>query len=303
MNSLIETADFQRVMQLSHTGDRTALNREVQDRLAAAQGRERAFWLTVRANQRVMGTQLTHVLDAAWSDLEEALRIAPDDPSNRANTLATLLNICLISERAAMFLPTLKALRHCYRLVDPPAIFWQYLAILHFRRRRWHQSARAFGRAIAEFNRLEPVRKALYECRFAHCHAWHAITLVACGRVEAAAAALEAGLLWAQRQPPQGLNHIMFAMAQAELALHAGHLQEARSALQRGLMLDSMSNRPKQAPAQVAETALLAARIARAEGNEVGFAHFCSKALAICDEYKLPLTAARVRAVMAGAHM
>jgi tetratricopeptide (TPR) repeat protein len=303
VNTWVETADFQQVMQLSHTWDLTALNRHLEARLAATQGRERAFWLLVRANRRAMDVQVSHVLDAAWADLEEALRIAPDDPSNRADTLAAALNICLTTERSELFLPTLKGLRHCYYLVDPVGVFWQYVGIMHMKRRRWHQAARALERAIVEFTELEPVRKELYECRLSHCYAWRAIGLVACGRIEESVASIELGQALARRQPPQGLNHLLFATAQAEVALHEGRPQVARSALQHGLVLDSDANRPKQPPSQLAEIDLLAARIARAEGNQVGFTHFCNKALAICDQYKLPLTAARVRAVLAGANM
>lgn len=301
MEAWVESEPFQKVMNACRTNDRNTLDRIVEERLASAQGPERAFWLRIRAKQLSRDALFPHVMEVAWADLEEARCAAQDDPEGHLETLSDAFTLSLRGERVDRLFSVLRAIRLAYGKLDGVPFFWQDLGNLNMKRGRWQKATRAFTRAVAAFGRLTAREQGTFACRLAHYHAWRAICQVACNNGAAAAADLETALALSANEPEQNISHLTMGMARAELALHRGFPQEARAALQHGVMQDALLKRPKATPAQMADTELLAARIARAEGNQVGFAHFCEKALALCEKYSLPLTESRVRAVMAGA--
>ncbi|HWI65891.1 MAG TPA: hypothetical protein VNT75_29025 [Symbiobacteriaceae bacterium] len=301
MEAWVDSIQYRQVMNACRANDRNTLNHIIEERLAAVTGPERAFWLRVRAAQRARDALMPHLVEMAWVDLRDALQAAPDDQEERMQTLLAAFGLSLTGERPDKLVEFLKAMRPGFRRLADTPFFWQGLGFMNMKRGRWRKAARAFGRAIATFDLLSPYEQELYACRPAHFHAWRAICLVGCGETERAAADMDTANGLAQTHPPQNINHSALGVAQAELALERGLIQEARTALQHGVMQDALLKRPKAEPAHLAERELLAARIARAEGNHVGFGHFCEKALAICTQYRLPLTEQRVRAVMAGA--
>ena len=301
MEAWVESEPFQQVMNACRTNDRNTLNRIVEERLASANGPERAFWLRIRAKQRSRDAFFPHMMEVAWADLEEARRAAPGDLAGQLQTLSDAFGLSLKSERVDRLVSVLRAIRQESGKLDALPFFWQDLGVMNMKRGRWRKAARAFTRALEAFRRLTASEQGTFACRLAHYHAWRSMCLVACNNGLGAATDLETALTLAAGEPEQNISHLTMGMARAELALHRGLLQEARSALQHGVMHDAMLNRPKATPAQLADTELMAARIARAEGNQVGFAHFCEKALAVCAQYGLPLTESRIRAVMAGA--
>lgn len=301
METWIDSEEYQQAMDACRHNDRTTVNRIIEERLAAVDGPERAFWLRVRAYQRARDALLPHLVELAWADLEEAGRAAGKDEDVQLNTMAAAFAISLRGEYVDRVYTVLKALRREYRKLTVVPFFWQDMGALNMKRGRWKRAARAFDRAIEGFHSLTEHERGLYACRIIHFHAWRAVCHVACGDNARASADVEAAWSLAAQHPPQNINHLLLGMARAELALQSGELQEARVALQNGMMEDSSFKRPRTAPAQMAETELLAARIARAEGNQVGFQFFCDKALAICRQHRLPLTEARVQAVVAGA--
>jgi len=91
------------------------------------------------------------------------------------------------------------------------------------------------------------------------------------------------------------------ALAQAELALHQGEFKAAHAALQQGLARNAETPYARLKPLTQVKVELFAARLARAQGNMVGFQHFAQRALAIAREEDLPLSAAAVTAVIQGA--
>lgn len=301
METWVDSVQFRQVMNACRANDRNTLNRIVEERLSAVAGSERAFWLRVRAAQRARDALMPHLVEMAWVDLEEALQAASDDLQEQLQTLSAAFGLSLTGERPDKAAQLLKALRRNFRHLKAMPFFWQGLGFLNMKRGRWCKAARAFDRAIAAFDHLSEYEKELYACRQVHFHAWRSVCLLACGDRDGAARDLEKALALAELHPPQNLNHSALGVAKAELALERGLIQEARVALQHGVMQDALLKRPKAEPAHLAERELLAARIARAEGNQVGFDHFCDKALSICAQYRLPLTEGRVRAVIAGA--
>lgn len=301
MEAWVESEPFQQVMNACRTNDRNTLNRIVEERLATANGPERAFWLRIRAKQRSRDALFPQMMEVAWADLEEARRNDTGSSEGHLETLSDAFGLSLKSERVDRLISVLQAIRLEYGRLDALPFFWQDLGMLNMRRGRWRKAARAFTRAMEAFGRLTMREQSTFACRLAHFHAWRSMCLVACNNSVGAAADLETALTLAAGEPERNISHLTMGMARAELALQRGLLQEARVALQHGVMQDAMLKRPKAMPAQMADTELLAARIARAEGNPVGFAHFCEKALAVCTQYRLPLTESRIRAVMAGA--
>lgn len=267
--------------------------------LATVAGAERAFWLRVRANERARSALLPHDAQLVWLDLDEAVRTAPDDVDNRAHALVHSLGVCVRTERVDRFHAIQQSMRQWSRTIARMPYFWQNMALLHMRRRRWHQALKACSKALQT---LQGDARTLPElqCHLAHLYMYRSVAHLACGHAQQAAEDLARGQKLAEGQNPARINHVAFALAEGELHFRQGSTQLARAALQKGLM-KSASYKQRPDPWRLVETELLAARLARAEGNAVGFEHFCSRALTLCSQYDLPLSAASVAAVLAGA--
>lgn len=296
----MESEPFQQLMEACRTRDYVALDQLVQARLHVTAGPEKAFWMRVRASQRARPPLLPQVLDTALVDLDEAVRLAPQDPENHAKALTNALGLCMRTEQESRLPAILKRVRRQSRVLAAHPMFWHNLAMLYIKKRRWHQGARAFARGIAAFQAAPAVYRSMYQCRLAQFHALRGSALLGSGRVAEAEMAVASALEWSRRMNPEVLDHIVLGLAQGELALHHGDVQQARAFLQQGIVRNSTHNR-RHDPSRQAETELFAARLARAEGNEEGFRHFCARAQAICTQFNLPLSAAGVQAVLAGA--
>lgn len=295
MSSWVESVEYQQAVSACRTNNHTALDRIIEERLATVNGPERAFWLSIRAGRRAKKAVLPNLLEFAWADLEEAHRAALDDLAARAMALSAAFKIAVHGEMADRAVTYLIPLRHVHGCAPLP-FFWQEMGQLNLKRGRWHKAVRAFDRAISLYQSLDDFERKLHECRPPHFHAWRAISYANLGLVERARQDVDRAFTLSAGLPAENINHLVLGAARAEVALAAGLLQEARTALQQGLMNHSLHRRPRATPAQLAETEFLAARIARAEGNLVGFDSFCEKALKICQQHRLLMTEAKVRA-------
>jgi len=236
------------------------------------------------------------MVDADW---EEARRVAPHDPEI---IVYEALDRCIIFERIG----ELKAIPATMRPLVRTKLFgvWRYwygMGGLHMLRRRWHQSYRAFGKAQALLDSLRPeeyVRVAGYTV---HLRARRARAALRCNRPDSAALEVDLATEFDARKERKYLHPIPLALARADLALYHGRFQDARTEIQQGLTRLAASQTLKMFPQGLIDQDLLAARIARAEGNDVGFRHFAERALALAIENRLAWTEATVRAVMEGA--
>ncbi|HYF80303.1 MAG TPA: hypothetical protein VD973_24610 [Symbiobacteriaceae bacterium] len=295
MSAWVESVEYQQAMNACRTNNRAALDRIIEERLATVNGPERAFWLSIRAGRRAKDAVLPDLLEFAWADLEEAHRAAPDDLAASAMALSAAFRIAVHGEMADRAVKYLIPLRHVHARAPVP-FFWQDMGQLNMKRGRWHKAVQAFDRALTLYQSLDDYERTLHECRPPHFHAWRGISLANLGLVEQARQDVDRAFALSAELPAQNINHLALGTGRAEVALAAGLLQEARTALQQGLMNHSLHKRPRATPAQLAETEFLAARIARAEGNVVGFDSFCEKALKICRQHRLVMTEAKVRA-------
>lgn len=301
MSAWVESVEYQQAVNACRMNNRTALNRIIEERLATVDGSERAFWLSIRAGHRAKDAVLPDMMEFAWADLEEARRAATNDLAASAMAVSAAFKIAVHGEMADRAVQYLKPLRHVHGCAPLP-FFWQDMGELNMKRGRWHKAVKAFDRAIAVYDSLDSYERMLHECRPPHFHAWRAISLAQLGQLEQARQDVDHAFALSAELPAANVNHLVLGIARAEVALAAGSLQEARTALQQGLMNHSLHKRPRATPAQLAETEFLAARIARAEGNVVGFDSFCEKALRICQQHRLSMTEAKVRAAQSAVH-
>lgn len=300
MDAWIESVSYQELVLACRSGDQGKQAAIVERRLAETNGAEKAFWLRARARQRIKGAALPPFSELAWSDLVEALHVAPQDHPTWAITLSAALDLCVTTESFQRAAPTLKNVRWISGALRKEPVFWHSVGMLRLKLRKWCAAERAFTRALRAYSTLSATRKDNLQCRLAHSYAWRAVAAAASGMAEQAAADVEQAFAMAACAP-HGVQFAILGLAKAEVAFSAGRVQEARIALQQGLMEDGLQGRKRLAPSHQVETELLAARMARAEGNMVGFAHFCDRALALCNQYDLSLTRDCVQAVQAGA--
>ncbi|HLN61172.1 MAG TPA: hypothetical protein VK464_06415 [Symbiobacteriaceae bacterium] len=296
----MQSESYQQFMNACIASDATTQFAIINTQLATVAGAERAFWLRVRANERARSAMLPHDAQLVWLDLDEAVRTAPDDVDNRAQALVHSLGVCVRTERVDRFHAIQQSMRQWSRTIARMPYFWQNMALLHMRRRRWHQALCDCTKALQTVHGNSATLPDLKLCHQAHLHMYRSLAHMACGHLQQAMSDLAHAQLLAEQHNPARINHVAFALAEGELHFRQGSTQLARAALQKGLM-KSASYKQRPDPWRLVETELLAARLARAEGNAVGFEHFCSRALTLCSQYDLPLSAASVAAVLAGA--
>lgn len=263
-------------------------------------GAEQAFWLRARVDRQVRGLVAPRDLQPAWGDLSTALDMAPDDPENQQAVLNSALMLAVATEEYHRLAPFMARLRPRGTPLVQHEAFLGTLGLLYLKRRRWDLAYRTFTNAIDAFRAMPPDRQRASEGRLIYLHANRAIVAAATGRVETAAMDVASAQTTDRKFMRDHLNPLALALAQAELAFCSGRLQDARAALQRGIMRVAAARR-RLWPNDQVSFHILAARLARAEGNMVGFSHFCNKALELCAEHKLVVTGQTVRAVMAGA--
>jgi tetratricopeptide (TPR) repeat protein len=296
----MQSEPYQHFMEACRSANTSAQTEIIEARLAVAAGAERAFWLRIRANQRTRSITLPQMLQLAWSDLEEALRTAPNDTENLMAATVHALSLCVRSERMERFGEIWASIRRQRRLVANMPLFWQSVAMFHLRRRRWHQARSHFTRAIHILQENSPYPPDPTTCRLTNAYLHRSVAALACSQPDQATADLVTAQRLAERLTAAQVSHLGLALAEGELHYSRGSLQLARAALQKGLMKNaSLKSRPD--PWRLVETELFAARLARAEGNMVSFEHFCNRGLDICTEHNLPLSTAAVKAVLAGA--
>jgi tetratricopeptide (TPR) repeat protein len=292
---------YQQLMAATRQDDVIRQTQIIEGCISASAGADQAFWLLIRCGMRNgAAVSAPSLRERAWADLEEAFRIAPDDHRIREHVLFSSLGLCIGTEKLGRMMPFVRALRR--DIVEPKdgAFFNYNLGILHLRRGRWQAAYRALCRAETGMLSLSPDAQAACRDQLGLLYMKRTVAALACDRPDVAAGDLAAATaIYAAMQ--YKFSGVFIAIARAELALYQGQFQQARASLQLGLVQDRTRDYAKLAPSVQTDVELLTARIARAEGNQESFTHFCGRALAIAQQQDLSISLARVRAVMAGA--
>jgi tetratricopeptide (TPR) repeat protein len=300
MITVQQSKPYRELVQAVRSSDHTRQSQIIESNIVRAQGAEKAFWIRQRVARQMRTLVSPRDLGSAWPDLQDAYLAAPDDAENLTDVLSMALEVCIATEQfdqlTAFFRPfrsELPRLMHSHRFLGE-------VGLLHIKRRRWRQAYRAFSEAIEEFEKLPDDRRGVCETQLVFLYANRANVAVGCDRLDQAEADLTVAASIDRKFPFDHLNPLAQALAQGELAFARGRTQEARAALQRGIMRLAGA-RKRFWPNDQITFHVFAARLARAEGNMVSFHNFCDRALALAREHRLSLSEKAILAILDGA--
>jgi hypothetical protein len=239
-----------------------------------------------------------HEYRTAWSDLHEILSHGSNDP-NIAQLVANLaIHVCLHLERSdglETIMPVLLPLKH-HLLAS-----YQIRAVLgrlELKRRRWYSAYRHLTLALELFEASPEIFRARQKGYWHFHFTRRARAAVAMGWLDKAEADIAESRSIANDRPPGYFAPYPLALAKASLACAQHRFSDARFFLQQA---DAQPSEFPRLPDAEVDFLLIAARIARAEGNMQSFGHFCQRALVYCTERDMRLTKASVQAAMNGA--
>ncbi|HWI62779.1 MAG TPA: hypothetical protein VNT75_13115 [Symbiobacteriaceae bacterium] len=296
MHRYVDKKALSEFTQAIRANDLTAQMRIIAENLERSQGVQKAYWLSRRAllRMRITGEQL--ITGQNQADVEEATRL-----SNQSidALLTPYVNRAFTFQQVAPLGEIPKELRvriwkegfwHAFW-------FWRLAANFHWLRRRWYQTFRAYTRAIEALTIMPDEEREPYEGWYYVLYSGRARAALRCGRSEQALVDLARTEAMMPTRPH--LHPWHKAMAAGDVALYAGDyakaLAEVHTCVARLAELQM-----KLSDWWQVELDLLAARIARAQGNRVAFEGFCEKALTLCLEKRLPMSEAHVRAILQG---
>lgn len=277
--------------------DAATIMRLTTEQIESTEGAEKAYWLRHRAMaKRQYGNALTEA--SVDADLTEANLV---DPTDVTSAVKDILNRAVVEQRLSYLAQIDCRLRSAIRReLYGDWRYWAQIAHLHRIRRRFYQSYRAFSRELRLFLNLSPeeMRNNVGWTIPISCN--HARAALRAAKLDEAVTSLERAIAVDRAVERKHMNPIYIAIAQAEVAFAQGRYPEAIQALHAGRSRAAAKEFRPMPLDQIAAD-LIAARVARAEGNMAGFQHFCERALAVAVENSLPLSEAEVRAVLNGA--
>lgn len=301
MDRWFETERYQALVKASRAMDHVAQARIIDAALSETEGAEKAFWLLLQRERRWSGTlQRASGADQVWTELREILSMAPDDPKNRYGVVRQALVSYYYTERKDLWSEFFPLIRRDLGPVLREGKDHHIVAMLRLLQRRWCAALRCSSRMLAAFQAAPPAVLSAQRGRLVFFHAVRATAAAACGHLELASADVQRAMEVDAEFVRGYLEPYPLVFAQAEVALARGDFRAAQAALQEGIARSAVSQY-KPRPADKVKFDLVAARIARAEGNMVGFHNFCNRALANCHDFDLRMSEITVRAIMAGA--
>lgn len=277
--------------------DPVTIMRLVTEQIESTEGAEKAYWLRYRAMAK---RRYGHALNRASveADLTEA-NLA--DPSDVTSAVKDILNQAVVQQHLSLLAQIDRRLRPAIRKeLYGDWRYWTQIGHLHRLRRRFYQAYRAFSRALRLFLNISPEEMRNNRGWTIAVSSSQARAALRVGRLDEAVISLDRAIAVDREVDRRHMNPIHLAIAQAEVSFAMGRYAEAIHAMQMGRSRAAAKEfRPM--PSDQIDTALIAARVARAEGNMAGFQHFCQQALDMALDNNLPLTATEVQAVMDGA--
>lgn len=291
------TEAYRRFIEAVRSGDHAACSRIIHAQLSHAQGAELAFWMAVRASTLA---NLSGNSEQSWEELVAAIPLSEGNWHARQVLFHTALFFAMQEQRLERFGQIVLHMREDLPWLKRAAFSQLNLGVLHMFLGQWQAARRSLSAALDGLFSMSQETQETFRIRHVHLRAWRAIAAVAVGDLAAGRADMEEAFAQAEMTDETHLLHLLLALAKAEVATAEGQYGEARAALNYGIFQNSRHGYRTASPHVLATAELLAARIARAESNQVSFAHFVGRALALAQKHQLKLTEARVRAVMAG---
>jgi hypothetical protein len=277
--------DFARVAQIMQT------------QIASTSGGERAFWLVLQYEKR-RDTYAPRDLHKLWPDLAGILATGPNDPDVIYSVALKAFQLYWFSERPGKLGTMLPPFRPCRHGFQSDFYMRQFLGGLAQKKRRWYSAYRHYDLSIRAFYALSGAHRESASGHLHYLHAYKAYTAAILGRLPEAKAEVAASKAVAATRPARYFEPYPLALAEAIIAYVERRYHDARGALH---LANAVPSDYKRRPSADVDFLLMAARIARAEGNMRGFDHFCEQAHALCTDHDMPLTKAAVLAVVSGA--
>jgi hypothetical protein len=293
-----KTPEYLDLMQARREGNQLQIQQILGERLSNTVGPEQTFWIRLQTHFVWVACLSCEEYTPAWNHLETVLIAAGNDPIIRRDTLILALGILTASEDATRY----RSLRLGLSRKGLPKgwleeSLWGRLCL---QRGQWRRAVRLLSRAVEGF-KAQP--DELFNRNWGYLVYYlsqGAVAHLACGQTGIAEAWVRGAEELVTRPRSEYLYPIHLAVAQAELHLHCGEYQQARTAIQSAHARAEARKTHIWTVDQVT-ILMLVARIARCEGNSDGFRHFCEQALDICTTYKLRMSEKRVRTLLAGA--
>jgi tetratricopeptide (TPR) repeat protein len=277
--------------------DAATVIRLVTELVDSTEGAEKAYWLRYRASakQDFGRGGNPEAIEADWA---EAMRAWPEDV---ATPVYAALNRAMSEQQMSHLKEIPRHLRHAaYQRLNGEWVFWSNIGYLRWLRGRFYQSYRAYTRTVYLYRNLPAEKRKNNGGWAVPIYCWHGRAALRLGRLEEAVADVAQATAVDQERERKHLHPIFLAVARAELAFAEGRFQAAIEEIQIGRSR-STAGAFGLPPVSQIECDLIAARVARAEGNPVGFQHFCERALQVAVDQKLAFSEAEVKAVLNGA--
>lgn len=297
MDRQFRNAILDRLMELSRVGDKATSLRIVSEVIDTTEGAEKAYWLRYRATLQHSVLRTPPTDPFYRTDLEEACRL---DPTDVEGVILPILS-AVASEQDFSHLKLIPATLRpdIRRKLSPSWRCWYLMALIHWWRRRWYQSYQACHKAVSLLSAASPEVRKYYLGWLAMYHLGRGRAALRLGRPDEAAADIEQTFRIMENRPL--VTPLWPYIGRAELALHGGDCEAALAAMHKGIALTAHRPASEFLKQDRVELAILAARIAGAQGNQLGFEHFCQHGLTLALENKLPWSEAGFRALLAGA--
>ncbi|MDF2626357.1 MAG: hypothetical protein K0R39_188 [Symbiobacteriaceae bacterium] len=289
-----------RVLEAIRAKDEVALMRLLTEQVESTEGADKAYWLRYRAAAK-RGFRQPDYQSSIEADLAEAARANPDDVTS---IVFDALDRACSEQRLAHLTNLRHQMRHAVRKqMWGDWRFWRAVGYIQRHRRRFYQSYHAYTRALHLFLNLIKVKPEELRSNGGWAiplYSWHARAAIRIGRKDEGLASVARASHIDAEKVRKHMNPLFLSLAQAEVAYAEGRYRVAIEHLQEGKNR-AAAGQFRLSPLEQIDCDLVAARIARAEGNETGFLHFGERALAVAIEHKLPLSEVTVRAVLNGA--
>lgn len=299
MSSIFGTPLYQELTEAFRAGDSVRVAAIIERGIAETTGPQQANWKRLQWGRRWAYFATPDRWKEAWAELHEMLQMAPDDLDTQRDALAMSLSLVPYYERLrglSLIIPLMRAnLPELMKGWGPRYFLGRTLLI----RREWRRAYTILTRSAESLENAAPERREAQKGNLNFIYADAACAALRAGHPDSACMHIEQAEAIERLFRPNYLHPAHLAFAKAELALWERRHTDALSIIQDGISRIEQ-NKHKLSPAFRACFDLLAARVARAEGNTVGFRHFAERALAISLENQLTWSERTVRAVLDG---
>lgn len=299
LDYVYESEPYRQLTEAVRKNDVSRAGAIVAGQVAVTDGEERFMWLGIQVSSRLRYAVTPRQKLEHWPAIVALAREAGDDPDRQRTAVGHAFVVLLETERIGDLALFCLPLRPGYAIYQREG--WNYYfnrAQIHNLNGRWGRAHRAFSRSLEAFRQMPEAKLSAMLGYVVGLFAERSICAGRLGRIDWAEQDLREAV--ATREAIKSEPTWATCLAEAELALRSEEFSRARSMLQAADMRLKSSGTPLYPRMQV-RMELLAARIARAEGNMASFRYFGSRALAVAREHDLALSEAEARRILDGA--